>query len=208
MQHSGKFQQWIKHRWSCIVSGAESSPALQCSVLCYPTLTEVNMTNATHPVLHHAALHPGHCRAPMPVSSSMSLWSLSGCRVRPSARWRLAGPGHHPPLSLASGHDDWGSGARRGEQARSEEGGGGAAGSVRGVTSQQSGVRRVMIPVRVMITPADGGTRHPAEIREIWLHQRSHNPGHNITNIKWESFKMIHSKYWQLRYWEISFNPI
>ena len=55
----------------------------------------------------------------------MGEWVLGPAQ---GARWRLAGPGHHPPLSLASGHDDWGSGARRGEQARSEEGGGGAAG--------------------------------------------------------------------------------
>ena len=137
--------------------------------MCYPTLTEVNMTNATHPGTTFCCTAP-HCRVQKPnANKALHRWSswyqecaklsaglrvcampvaISGCQVAAGARCSLS----HPPLSpLASGHDDWRPGARRGEQTRSAEGGGGAA-SVRGVTSQQSGVSRVMIPVRVVIT--------------------------------------------------------
>ena len=89
------------------------------------------------------------------------------------SRWRpVPGAPSLTPLSslspLASGHDDWRPGARRGEQTWSAEGGGGAP-SVRGVTSQQSGVMRVMIPVRVVITRqmAAPEIKHPLTPSEV-----------------------------------------
>ena len=141
---------------------------LHCSVQCCVTPLWSKHDQCDTPGTALCCTAP-RCRNPMPTLLCMMVVSSQhsvGGRVRLSAssagaRWRLL----VTPLSpLASGHDDWATETRRGEQARSDEGGGGAR-SVRGVTSQQSGVRRVMIPVRVMITPADGGTRDPAEIK-------------------------------------------
>ena len=173
------------------------------------------------PAQHSAALHlTAECRNPMPIKlctdghhghhghhSIKSVLSsqrgsgcvpvaISGCQVAAGGRCSLS----HPPLSLASGHDDWRPGARRAEQARSAEGGGGAA-SVRGVTSQQSGVSRVMIPVRVVIT-RQMAAPSPAHRRSNihWLHQRSHigshSHKHQMKLSHNDSFKILKLWYW------------
>ena len=108
------------------------------------------------------------------IRSVLSSQQDSGCVMPSSAGGGLClvFPLSLTPLSslspLASGHDDWRPGARRGEQTWSAEGGGGAL-SVRGVTSQQSGVMRVMIPVRVVITRqmAAPEIKHPLTPSEV-----------------------------------------
>ena len=202
MQHSGQFQQWIKHRcrWSCIVKRGWIITCIAVFSVVLPHSDRSKHDQCDTPGTAPCCTAP-HCRAPMPVSSSMS-WGVCGRSqwVPGPAQCQVAAGGARTSPPSVSRQRSWWLGIRGQERRTGPEWGGWGRGSSERERRHESAVRS-----QESHDPSEGHDypgrwRHPApaEIKHPLTPSEVTQPGSQSHK---HQMKVIHSKYWHIRHY-------